>query len=182
MAKPVQKKTAPKTPLTAKTASTIVPEAAPKKRHGIMVGIALLGVICGGAAAGGYFIFLGPKAEARAAQAAIQAKAAEALLPPEIMEIDRMVLPMISADGELLGYVTLEMVLELERGSSEFVKVRVPMIRHGFNEAMATQSVVNSSDRGLNFAAASKILTKAANTALGYNKVLKVNIVTALPI
>jgi hypothetical protein len=98
------------------------------------------------------------------------------------LKIDRMVLPMLTHDGELRGYVTLEMVLELKHESSEFVKVRLPMIRHEFNAALATQSMMGKDDQALDFAAASQILTKAANTALGDNRVRKVNIVTAVPL
>jgi hypothetical protein len=175
MAKPVQKKPAPAAP-SAPIASP------PKKRTGALIGVALLGLLMGGAAAGSYFMFLGPHAAARAAQAAAETKAAEALLPPETMKIDRMVLPMVSAEGELRGYMTLEMVLELERNSSDYVKVRIPMIRHGFNEVMATSHVLNPTSGGLDFALASAQLTKAANAAMGEKKILKVHIVTAVPI
>jgi hypothetical protein len=175
MAKPVQKKRAPAIPPA--------PTAAPaKKRTGAMLGVALLGILIGGGAAGGYFMFLGPHAAARAAQAVASTKAAEALLPPETMKIDRMVLPMVSAEGELRGYITLEMVLELERNSSDYVKVRIPMIRHGFNEVMATNSVLDETSGMLNFALASAQLTKAANAAIGEKKILNVHIITALPI
>jgi hypothetical protein len=175
MAKSVQKKPA--------LAATPAPVAAPpKKRRGAMIGVALLGILMGGAGAGAYFLFLGPHAAARAAQAAAEAKKAEALLPPETMKIDRMVLPVVSAEGELRGYMTLEMVLELERHSSDYVKVRIPMIRHGFNEMMASSSVLNPASGGLDFALASIQLTKAANAAMGERKIIKVHIVTAVPI
>jgi hypothetical protein len=182
MAKAVQKTAPKKAPPASKALAAPIAVSAPKKRFGFMLGIALLGILIGGGGAGGYFLLLGPKAEARAAQAKQDAKMAEALLPPETFKIDRMVLPMLTHDGNLRGYITIEMVLELERESSEFVKVRVPMIRHGFNAAMATQSVLDASDQGLDFAAASAVLTKAANDALGETKVRKVNIVTAVPL
>jgi hypothetical protein len=181
MAKPAQK-TAPKAAAVKAPEPPVVAAPPPKKNFGKMIGIALLGLLAGGASAGGYFMFLGPKAEARAAQNAAEAKAAEALLPPETLKIDRMVLPMLTHAGDLRGYVTLEMVLELEPESNEFVKVRLPMIRHEFNAALATQSVLGKDDQALDFAAASQILTKAANTALGDAKVRKVNIVTAVPL
>jgi flagellar basal body-associated protein FliL len=155
---------------------------APKKSLGMMLGIALVGLLVGGGGAGGYFMFLGPKAEARAAQKALAAKAAEAALPPETLKIDRMVLPMLTHGGDLKGYVTLEMVMELDKESSDFVKVRLPMIRHEFNATMANNSILNANDDALDFALASQMLTKAANTALGQAKVRKVNIVTAVPL
>jgi hypothetical protein len=175
MAKSVQKKPAP-----VATPEPVAPPA--KKRTGVMIGTALLGILIGGAAAGSYFLFLGPHAAVRAAQAAAEAKATEALLPPETMKIERMVLPIVSTEGELRHYMTLEMVLELERNSSDYVKVRIPMIRHGFNEVMATSSVLNPTTGGLDFALASAQLTKAANAAMGEKKILKVHIVTAVPI
>jgi flagellar basal body-associated protein FliL len=175
MAKPAQK-TAPK---AAASEPATVPA---KKGFGKLIAIALLGIIAGGGGAAGYFMFVGPKAEARAAQKLAEAKAAEALLPPETMKIDRMVLPLLTRSGDLHGYVTLEIVLELERDSSEFVKVRVPMIRHGFNAAMATQSVMDASEQGINYDMASRVLTAAANQAIGTQKVQKVNIVTAVPL
>lgn len=178
MAKSVQKKPTPQ----ASPTITQTVAAAPKKRTGVMIGIALLGILLGSGGAGAYFLFVGPHAEARAAQAKAETLAAEALLPPETMKIDRMVLPMVTSEGELRSYVTVEMVLELERSSSDFVKVRLPMIRHSFNEAMTTQSVMTPNNDRLDFAAVSALLTKAANTALGQNKVIKVNIVTAVPI
>ncbi len=180
MAKPAQK-TAPKA--AAVKVEEPVPVAVPaKKSLGMMLGIMLLGLLAGGGAAGGYFMFLGPKAEARAAQKAAAAKAADALVPPETLKIDRMVLPMLTHEGELHGYVTLEMVLELERDSSEFVKARVPMIRHEFNATLAKQSMLGKDNQAPDFALADQLLTKAANTALGQTKVRKVNIVTAVPL
>lgn len=178
MAKSAQKK------LTSQTtpAPTQAVSATPKKRTGAMIGIALIGILLGSGGAGAYFMFVGPHAEARAAQAKAEALATEALLPPETMKIDRMVLPMITSEGNLRSYVTVEMVLELERSSSDFVKVRLPMIRHSFNEVMATQSAMTPNNDSLDFATASALLTKAANKALGENKVIKVNIVAAVPI
>ncbi len=178
MATSTQKKTVTQTSLMP----IKIEVAAPKKRTGAMIGIALLGLLLGGGGVAGYFLFLGPHAEAHAAQAKAEALAADALLPPETMKIDRMVLPMITSGGELRSYVTVELVLELERSSSDFVKVRLPMIRHGFNEVMATRSAMTQNNDGLDYAAASALLTKAANDALGENKVIKVNIVTAVPI
>jgi flagellar basal body-associated protein FliL len=178
MAKSVPKKASPQ----AQPATIQAAAAAPKKRTGATIGIALLGIILGSGGAGVYFLFVGPHAEARAAQAKAEALAADALLPPETMKIERMVLPMITSDGELRSYVTVEMVLELERSSSDFVKVRLPMIRHSFNEVMATQSAMTPNNDGLDYAAASVLLTNAANKALGGHRIIKVNIVTAVPI
>ncbi len=165
--------------------------AAKPRRTFLTIAIALLGIVAGGVGASGYFLFLHPKtAEAGQMQAASLQGAAmddvgsdEKAPPPAFIKLDRMTLPMVAKDGHLVGYMGVELVLQAKVADVEYIKLRVPLMRHAFNESLNINPVVDEADpHKVDFIRAGALLKAAANKALGKAVVEQAEVITALPI
>ena len=159
------------------------PAAKPKKKGGgaVMTLIAAVaGLALGGGAVAGYFTQIAPEARAEKKKEEEEAKRREA---PETVKIDRMVVPLVGQDGSLAGYLTLDLMLYLEPEQGEFVKPRLPYVRHAINEVMATQPMTLLPDnKRLDFDKAGTTLTAAANKALEEDVVRAIKISSAVPL
>jgi flagellar basal body-associated protein FliL len=184
MAKAPAKKADSKAAAGGKGAAAPEPElsALPQRKKFSFVPIiaAVAGIALGGAATAGYFTELAPEARKE------KKRAAERELrraTPETIKIDRMVVPLVSQQGTLAGYMTMEMMIFLDPDQSEFVKVRLPLVRHAINEVMATVPMTLPPDEvRLDFAKASAAFTDAANKALEEKVVRTIKIVAAVPL
>ncbi|HEY4546633.1 MAG TPA: flagellar basal body-associated FliL family protein [Pedomonas sp.] len=144
--------------------------------------LAVVGLLLGGGGATAYFLFLAPNASDKSeAEAPAEPKGPPA--PPEFVEINRLTVPLINPEGSLSGYMNLDLKFEVKVEDVEFVKARIPMMRHAINETLSRTSVA---DKGnpllLDYPAAQRVLRDAVNGTLGRDAVRTVQITTALPI
>lgn len=163
---------------------------APKGKRGMLVIVMLvLGIALGGGGAAGYFLYLAPKPKDAATLAAEKAKAdAEeakrlAAIEPDFEEMERMTMPMIDQKGLLVGYMSMDVSLQIAPEKGDLVRARLPLIRHAFNEAMSVVSVGQATDpRMLDYTKAEQVLMDAANTAVGEAAIQRIVVVSALPV
>ncbi len=186
MAKPVTQSKA------AVAAAPAEAPLAPKQRRLIVpVIVALLGIAAGGVGASAYFLFLHPKT-AEAGQMntpPLQGAAMDDVgedttkPPPAFIKLDRMTLPMVTKDGHLVAYMSVETVLQARTADVEYIKLRVPLMRHAFNESFNSNSVVDATDtHKVDFIRAGALLRAAANKALGNSMIEQAEVITALPL
>jgi flagellar basal body-associated protein FliL len=99
------------------------------------------------------------------------------------VKIQRLTVPLADPRGNMLGFVTLDLDLEVSRAKAEMVKQRIPLIRHRINALVHEQSFVRY-DRAnqFDFDRATPELLRAANAALPEPAIKSINIVVALPI
>lgn len=144
--------------------------------------LAVIGLIAGAGGASGYFLFLAPPASGEAgAEKPKKPKGPPA--PPEFVDINRLTVPLVSPDGSLSGYMTLDLKFEVAPEEAAFVKARIPMMRHAINETLSRTSVADPKNPlQLDYARGAQVLREAVNRALEREAVLSVQITTALPI
>jgi flagellar FliL protein len=132
----------------------------------------LAGLILGGGGAAAYFLTMSPPpAETEAAP--------EALPEPEIatafVALERMSAPLVQ-DGQILGYVLLDLSLEAEEGpTAELVAQRLPALSAAFLRDM-TQTPIGKPDAPMviDYDSLMVRLQAAANQELGQDAVIRV--------
>jgi flagellar basal body-associated protein FliL len=160
-------------------------EAPPKSKTGLVAALMLvLGLAVGGGGAAGYFLFLAPKPPAEGVVAEAKPAEEEAeKAKPEYFAMDRMMVPMIDQRGLLVGYLSLDLSLEIDPLQADVLKNNLPIVRHTFNEVMSTVPLGRADNpKLLDFPKAQAALVKAANEALGEPVVKQLVIVSALPV
>jgi len=144
--------------------------------------LAVIGLLAGAGGASGYFLFLAPQTSGdAAAEKPEEPKGPPA--PPEFVDINRLTVPLVAPDGTLSGYMNLDLKFEVKPGELEFVKARVPMMRHAINEALSRTTIADPKNPlQLDYAQGAQVLREAVNRALEREAVRSVQITTALPI
>lgn len=164
-----------------RTTETDDEAAAPKKRGWLVpVLMVVVGLLLGGGGATAWFLFLGPQA-AHEEQAPEKPKGPP--LPPEFVTINRLTVAMVNPEGMLTGHMSLDLKLEVKAEDLEYVKARIPMMRHSMNETLSGTTIADKNNPLLlDYDAAQSVLRTAANRALAREAVLSVQITNALPI
>lgn len=156
-----------------------VPTEKKGKSTFLLIGLLVLGFVLGGA--GSAFYFLNIKANAATDQKA--EKELEEKEPPEFVKIDRMTVPLIDPGGRLNGYLSLDLSFEIAKADAEFVKFRLPIVRHVINETFSTTPItLDAKKQALDYPLVQGLLRNAGNKALGKPAIRSVQIVGALPI
>jgi hypothetical protein len=99
------------------------------------------------------------------------------------VNIPRLTVPMSDASGNLLGYVTLDLALEVPSDRAEDIKQHIPMIRHGLNDLLYGGGTFGLADQPahLDIRQATPAMLKAANAALPEPVIKSLSVITALP-
>lgn len=144
--------------------------------------LTVVGLLLGGGGATAYFLFLAPHSAGKA-EAEAPAEPEGPPLPPEFVEVSRLTVPLVNPEGSLSGYMNLELKFEVAAQDAEYVKARIPMVRHAINETLSRTSIADQNNSMLlDYAVAQRVLREAANRALEREVVRTVQITTALPI
>lgn len=142
--------------------------------------LAVAGLLLGGGGASAWFLYLAPQSGAEG-EAPARPKGPPA--PPVFIDINRLTIPLVSPEGALSRYMSLDMKFEVSADDVDFVKARIPMMRHAINETLSRTSIADKNNpQLLDYATAQKVLRDAANRALTREAVRSVQITTALPI
>lgn len=142
--------------------------------------LAVVGLALGGGGATAWFLFLGPQA---GSEAEAPAKPKGPPAPPVFVDINRLTIPLVNAEGMLSGHMNLDMKFEVSTDDADFVKARIPMMRHAINETLSRTSIADKNNPLLlSYPTAQKVLRDAANRALGRDAIRTVQITSALPI
>jgi flagellar basal body-associated protein FliL len=139
--------------------------------------VLLAGLGLGGGAALGTLMILGPRpahAEVKAAEAEDQTMA--------FVSVDKLLAPLVTADGRLTGYVQFQFTLEVPADKAQDVNRRLPLLLHAINMRTFKTPMAAGPDGllpGLDQFRA--VVQQAAPEAFGAGVVRKVAITQATP-
>lgn len=148
-------------------------------RKPLMIGLAA-GLLAGGAAVAAYFLLLRPAGPAadKPVAAAPDAATASASAAATYVKLDRLSAPLL-ADNIVMGYVLLDLSLEVKNKSDELAVVqKLPALRAAFLRAV-TETPIGKPDQPLvvDFASLTARLQDTANRELGKPLVKRVLVV-----
>ena len=173
---------------------TLTADTPPKRGWLLPTLITVLGIASGAGAATAYFLFLHPHTAEASPEtantlhggvmgAAMDDVGDDKAEPPAFIKIERMTVPMVAADGHLVSYMSMELVLQAKTADVDYIKLRLPIIRNAINEALTTQSVVDGHDiHKIDYTKTAALLKAAANKALGKSMIDQAEVITAMPI
>ncbi len=107
--------------------------------------------------------------------------AARAPAPVRYVTIERMMLPVVDHDGQLARYVSLDIALSVADDRQDWVKHRLPMIRHAINMAVWKTPLADDTAL-LDMRAAADVIAQAARTVAGRETIRVVHIMTVAPV
>lgn len=139
--------------------------------------VLLAGLGLGGGAALGTLMILGPRPAHAETRAAEDADKALTFVP-----VDKLLAPLVTADGRLTGYVQFQFNLEVPEDKSGEVTKRLPLLLHAIN--MRTfKTPMSAGPDGLlpSLDQFRKVVEAAAPEAFGQGVVHKVAITQATP-
>jgi hypothetical protein len=149
---------------------------APPRNRALLALAVFGGLAFGGGGASAWFLL------SERGIAAVRAEAAPKLKPLAYVKIQRLTVPLSDAHGSLTGYVTLDLALDVVPDRAEFVKQRIPMIRHQINALVYARSfALPDNPARLDIAAATPLMLDAANAALETPAIRSLSIVSAMP-
>ncbi len=132
------------------------------------------GLGLGGAAAFGTLLLLGPR------PAGALAKAPEE--DPAFVAVDKILAPLVFADGRLAGYTQFQIQLEVPKDQLAFVNARLPLLLHAINMRTFRTPLAAGPDGQLpNVEEFRKLVMSVAPEAFGAGMVRKVAITQAVP-
>jgi flagellar basal body-associated protein FliL len=149
----------------------------PKGRQGSLLLAVLGGLAFGGGGASAWFLLTDQTIST--AQAAVP----EAQNESSFVNIPRLTVPMSDPTGNLLGYITLDLALQVPSGKAEDVKQHIPMIRHQLNDLLYGGGNYGKPDQPeqLDIKRATPAMLKAANAALPEPVITSLSVITAIP-
>lgn len=130
------------------------------------------GLVLGGGGAAAYFLFMGPAPEE---EASVPEAPPEPQIVTAFVALERMSAPLVQ-DGQVLGYVLLDLSLETEEGAAAaLVTQRLPALRAAFLRDM-TQTPIGKLDAPMviDYGSLMDRLKAAANQELGQAAVIRV--------
>ena len=143
--------------------------------------LAVIGLLLGGGGASAWFLFLAPQSSQQAEDGPEEPKGPP--VPPEFVDINRLTIALVDPTGHLTGHMSLDLKFEVAVEDLDFVKARIPMMRHSINSTLSTTSIADKNNpMMLDYPLAQRVLRDAVNRALGRDAVRSVQIVRALPI
>jgi hypothetical protein len=135
----------------------------------------ILGLGVGGGAAYATMLIVGPKASHASAGEDPDAK--QSFVP-----VDKVLAPLVFADGRLSGYVQFQLSLEVPEDKAEFVTARLPLLLHAINMRTYRTPLAAGPDGMLpNIDEFRKVVEAAAPEAFGSHLVKKVAVTQATP-
>ncbi len=101
----------------------------------------------------------------------------------DFVTVPRLTVPMADDNGNILGYVTLDLALQVVPDKAEYVKQRIPMIRHGLNALLYGGGNFGKAAQPeqMDIKRATPAMLKAANAALDEPVIKSLSVITALP-
>jgi hypothetical protein len=137
----------------------------------------LLGLGVGGGAAYATMLLVGPKAPHVASAETAEGDAKQSFVP-----VDKVLAPLVTADGNLSGYVQFQLSLEVPEDKAEFVTARLPLLLHAINMRTYRTPLAAGPDGMLpNIEEFRKVVEAAAPEAFGSRLVKKVAVTQATP-
>jgi hypothetical protein len=134
----------------------------------------LAGIGVGGGAAYGTITLMGPPGPAAAP------KAEE--VEPSFVDAGKILAPLVSADGQLSGYVQFQVQLEVPEDKAEFVTARLPLLLHAINMRTYRTPMAAGPDGLLpDLGTFRKVVMDAAPEAFGAGVLRKVAVTQASP-
>ncbi len=140
--------------------------------------IAVLGGLAfGGGGASAWFLLRGEGVNAALAASDTP------VTPASYVTVPRLTVPMVGQNTELLGYITLDLALEVPADRAEYIKQHIPMIRHGLNALLYGGGDFGKPDQPeqLDLKRATPAMLKAANDALAEPVIQSLSVITAIP-
>lgn len=140
--------------------------------------LTLLGIVAGGILTGGGAAVT--VAQLRpAGQAAV---APEEQGPLQFVDAGAVLVPLVFEDGQLAGYVSMEVQLQVDAGDAEAVTARLPLLLHAINLQTYRTPLAAGPDGQLpNLEAFRRVVAIAATEAFGQSKVRRVAITGTRP-
>ncbi|MDG2534004.1 flagellar basal body-associated FliL family protein [Sphingomonas sp. HITSZ_GF] len=139
--------------------------------------VLLAGLGLGGGAALGTLMILGPRPAHAESKAAEDADAAMAFVP-----VDKLLAPLVTADGRLTGYVQFQFTLEVPEDKAPDVTKRLPLLLHAINmRTFKTPMAAGPDGMVPGLEQFRKVVEAAAPEAFGAGVVRKVAITQATP-
>lgn len=137
--------------------------------------VLLLGLGVGGGAAYGLALVLGPPP---APDAHIEHKKVETAFVPT----GALVAPIVTGDGNLSGYASFEMQLEVAEADEAEVTAQIPLLLHAINMRTYRTPMAAGKQKILpDLDVLSRIAMEAATSSLGKGKVVRVVVMSARP-
>lgn len=139
----------------------------------LIVAALIAGLGVGGGAALAALAMTGPK----------KAEVADAdQTPPSFVAVDKVLAPLVFADGRLSGYVKFQLSLQVPEDKVDFVNARLPLLLHAINMRTYRTPLAAGPDGLLpNIEEFRKVVLSAAPEAFGAGVVKKVAVTQALP-
>lgn len=152
------------------------------KRGLLLIVLPIVGLMLGGGGVAAYFLFLAPPAGPSQAEAVKE----EPPPPPHVpafVKLERLSAPLIGEKRALLGYVGLDLQLEVDgEDVAQRVKDNLPILRHAINMALnETGGGRADNPRMIDYAGIAATVKKAANDALHEPLIIAVQIQSATP-
>lgn len=139
-----------------------------------LIAVIAAGLGLGGGAAFGTMLLLGPR----------PAGALSGASDPELIFVaaDKVLAPLVFADGRLAGYTQFQVQLEVPKDQMGFVTERLPLLLHAINMRTYRTPLAAGPDGQLpNIEEFRKVVTQSAPEAFGAGIVRKVAITQAVP-
>lgn len=149
-------------------------DVGPNPKLPLIIGL-ILGLVFGGGGGAGYFVFLAPQPES---VSNVEDVSVDEVPEPYFFELDRITAPLLNERRKIVGYVHLDMHLEVhEKDLVNFLDVREPILRHAANAALAEAGAGRDDQPAqVDYDGVSALLTKAFNDALTQEIVKSVHI------
>lgn len=157
-------------------AKPIAANSAPRSKASIVLAV-LGGLAFGGGSASAWFLLHDDRVQPAEAATAPDETALDYVTVP------RLTVPMTDAQANVLGYVTLDLALQVTPGREDYVKQRIPMIRHSLNALLFGGGSFgkDAQPEQLDINRATPAMLKAANAALDEPVIKSLSVITALP-
>ncbi len=152
----------------------------------LMIAVLVGGILIG---AGGYFgisMFMAPSADHDAEIEVVEEVVEEAPVEPEeemsYIEIKRMPAAILAKDGTVMGYVFLDLKVEVPADRDPaYVQVRLPRIQSAMLKDIATHGVTVPGKPGvIDYDGLNRRFTKVANEVVGGNRIKSVFVFRAI--
>lgn len=159
------------------------PPAKAGKRGMMLVVLPLAGLLLGGGGVAGYFLFLAPPPAVPGAVEVVEEAPPPPPHTPVFVKLERLSAPLIGDKRALLGYVGLDLQLEVDGEEvAQRVEDNLPIVRHAVNMALSERGAGRADNpRMIDYAGIAATVKDAANTALHEPLIIAVQIQSAAP-
>ena len=143
------------------------------KKFLLPLGVLLAGTGVGGGAAYGTSLLLGPKPAPAAPEAA----------ETSFVPAQKILAPLVDADGRLVGYTSLDIALEVEAEQAEAITAKLPLLLHAINMRTYRTPMAAGPDGLLpDLGMFRKLVMESATEAFGAGVVKRAAVTGAIPV